>query len=174
MDWRRTLAAAVRGGLSAVAGRVDFSYRRLSRRTPASPGIVLPGLCRPRARVVVVVDTSGSVTDGALGQALGEVDGVLRGAGVREVRVLACDAAVHATARVRRVADVVLAGGGGTDMAAGINAAVATRPAPDLVVVLTDGFTPWPSTPPPARVVVGLLAPGTAPPSWATVVVCHG
>ena len=39
--------------------------------------------------------------------------------------MLACDAAVGATTRVRRVDDVQLVGGGGTDMRVGIAAAEA-------------------------------------------------
>jgi len=79
---------------------------------------------------------------------------------------------VHAVRRVSRPAQVVLAGGGGTDMGAGIAAAAALRPRPSVVIVLTDGWTPWPPAPPRGiRVVVGLLATSGAPapagPPWA-------
>lgn len=49
-------------------------------------------------------------------------------------------------------------------------------PRPSVVVVLTDGYTPWPERPPRGlRLVVGLLregpaAPEWAPPGWARVV----
>lgn len=33
----------------------------------------------------------------------------------------------------------------------------ALRPPPDVIVVLPDGYTPWPHGAPPARDVVGLL-----------------
>jgi hypothetical protein len=45
------------------------------------------------------------------------------------------------------------------------------------VIVLTDGFTPWPERPPPGiRVIVGLLSEGMRthgwePPEWARTVV---
>ena len=45
--------------------------------------------------------------------------------------------------------DVELLGGGGTDMGAGLAKAAELRPRPDLIIVLTDGYTPWPSAPPP-------------------------
>ena len=67
------------------------------------------------------------------------------------VTVLSCDAAVHTVARVRRARDVRLGGGGGTDMRVGLAAAAELRPRPDLVVVLTDGYTPWPERPPDRR-----------------------
>ncbi len=51
-------------------------------------------------------------------------------------------------------------GGGGTDMGEGIAQAVALRARPSVVVVLTDGWTPWPQTPPPrTKVVAGLIGP---------------
>jgi predicted metal-dependent peptidase len=113
-----------------------------------------------------------------LAQVLVEVDGVLKAVGVRGtgVRVLACDTAVQAARTVRSSREVQLLGGGGTDMAAGIEAAVETRPRPQIVVVLTDGFTPWPAEAPPGvRVIVVLVGQGrrAAPrvPEWARVVV---
>ena len=87
--------------------------------------------------------------------------------------VLACDAAVGATSRVRRVEDVQLVGGGGTDMRVGIAAAEASRPRPDVIVVFTDGYTPWPDRPTRARLVVAIIgAQATAEhaPDWATTV----
>jgi hypothetical protein len=67
---------------------------------------------------------------------------------------------------------VQLTGGGGTDMGAGIAAACALRPRPAVTVVLTDGYTPWPSQPPKGtRVVAGLLGEGAPEaPGWARTV----
>lgn len=174
VDWRRVLAAEVRGAVAAVAGQVDYSYRRLSRRP--LPDVVLPSLQRPVPDVAIVLDTSGSMHDELLARALSEVEGVLTRAGLRQrqVRVLAVDTDVHAVRRVSRASQVALAGGGGTDMGAGIEAAAALRPRPSVTIVLTDGFTPWPERPPAGmRVVVGLLTEGWTewePPEWARVV----
>jgi predicted metal-dependent peptidase len=111
--------------------------------------------------------------DDMLGQALGEVNGVLRslGLGRRDLRVVCCDAQAYEAQRVFDVRAVRLAGGGGTDMGVGLAAAVGLKPRPDLVIVLTDGHTPWPATPPPnIRVVVGLMDPTGTSPDWATTV----
>jgi predicted metal-dependent peptidase len=148
----------------------DYSYRRPSRRAAAAPGVVLPSLIRPVPEVAVICDTSGSMSDELLGMAIAEVAGLLRALGVaRSVRVLACDAAVSSVQRVTSSSQVNLAGGGGTDMGAGLAAAAALRPRPAVAVVLTDGYTPWPGAAPKAmRVVCGLLgADGPDGPPWA-------
>ena len=169
-SWQRLLAAAVRRGVAEVAGRVDFTYRRPSRRASALPGVVLPSLRQYLPEVAVVLDTSGSMSDTMLGQALAEVGGVLKGLGVgrRRLRVLCCDASAYEAQRVLDAAEVRLLGGGGTDMGAGLAAATALRPRPDLVIVLTDGHTPWPAAAPPGvRVVCGLLDAAGTVPDWA-------
>ena len=175
VDWRRVLAAELRRGISEVSGCVDYSYRRPSRRSRSAGRVILPALRRPVPEVAVVCDTSGSMSDGQLGEVLAEVDGVLRSVGVRSqgVRVLTCDAAVHTIKRVSAARQVQLAGGGGTNMAAGIEEAVRGRPRPGVVVVLTDGYTPWPmDAPKGVHVVVGLIGYGSPPPPpWARSVV---
>lgn len=173
VDWRRMLRSAVRRGIADAAGRVDFSYQRPSRRASSSPGVVLPSLRQPSPVVAVVIDTSGSMSDPMLEQTLGEVAGLLRGLGVgrNRLHVISCDAQAHPAQRVLDAGQVRLLGGGGTDMRAGIAAAVELRPAPDVVVVLTDGHTPWPAAAPPrTRVVVGLMDPVGRVPDWATAV----
>jgi predicted metal-dependent peptidase len=171
VDWRSQLAAELRRGITDVAGQVDYSYRRPSRRSSISPDVVLPALRRPVPEVAVVLDTSASMDDRLLGEALAEVDSLLRSVGVggQAIRVLCVDAAVHSARRVSSTRQIEVFGGGGTDMGKGIEAAVAGRPRPDVVVVLTDGETPWPPAPPPrCRVIVGLLGPRPpAPPGWA-------
>ncbi|HEY1478885.1 MAG TPA: VWA-like domain-containing protein [Gaiellales bacterium] len=178
IDWRRVLAAELRSAIAVASGKVDYSYRRPSRRAHLSPDVVLPTLHRPIPDVAIVCDTSGSMHERLLERALAEVEAVLARTGLRQtrVRVLAVDTAVHSARRVSSARQVQLAGGGGTDMGAGIAAAAELRPRPSVVIVLTDGYTPWPPAPPRGvRVVVGLLrqtgAPEWTPPAWARTVV---
>jgi predicted metal-dependent peptidase len=172
VDWRRELAAQVRRGAGEVAGRVDFTYRRPSRRASAVPDVVMPSLRLPLPRVALVFDTSGSISDPMLGEALGEVAGVLRSVGAgRDLRLICCDAQAYQAQSVRNIGRVELAGGGGTDMGVGIRAASELRPRPDVVVVLTDGHTPWPPAAPPGiRVIVGLTDQAGRTPGWADTV----
>lgn len=169
-DWRRILAAELRSAIGRAAGQVDYSHRRPSRRAHLQPDLVLPTLHRPVPDVAIVCDTSGSMGERLLARALAEVDGVLARAGLRQtqVRVLSVDTEVHAARRVARADAIRLVGGGGTDMGAGIAAAAGLRPRPSVVIVLTDGYTPWPQRPPVGiRVIVGLLAQRGSPPAWS-------
>jgi predicted metal-dependent peptidase len=173
VDWRAVLAAELRRAVAEVSGAVDYSYRRPSRRSVVTAPVVLPALRRPVPEVAVVCDTSGSMTEDLLAMVLAEVEGLLRALGLaRQVRVLACDTAVAPAQRVSSARQVQLTGGGGTDMGAGIAAAAALRPRPAVVVVLTDGYTPWPRLAPKGmRVVVGLLGEQTPEaPTWARAV----
>jgi predicted metal-dependent peptidase len=180
VDWRRVLAAEIRKGLTTVSGRVDYTYRRPSRRASALPGVIMPALERPVPEVVVLCDTSGSMDEELLAQVLAEVDGLLRGVGLarNRLRVLSVDAAVHTVQRVANARSLQLVGGGGTDMGAGIETAARLRPRPSVIVVLTDGLTPWPAKPPKGiQVVVGLIegvdvrrGRAWAAPEWARVV----
>jgi predicted metal-dependent peptidase len=173
VNWRVLLKAELRRAVAEVAGAVDYSYRRPSRRSAVAGQVVLPALRRPVPEVAVVCDTSGSMTADLLAMVLAEVEGLLRALGLaRQVRVLACDTAAGAAQRVSSARQVQLIGGGGTNMGAGIAAAAALRPRPAITVVLTDGYTPWPAGPPKGmRVVVGLIGPQApdAPP-WARAV----
>jgi predicted metal-dependent peptidase len=174
VDWRRALTGAVREAASWASGAVDYTYQRPSRRGAAVPRVVFPSLRRPMPRVAVVVDTSGSMGDDELRAVLGEVAGVLRAVGIgrNRVTVLSCDADVHAVRRANTVGDVVLAGGGGTDMRVGIDQALRGAERPHIIIVLTDGYTPWPDARPGnVRVIAGLVGDNAPePPSWIEAV----
>ncbi|MDX6215919.1 MAG: hypothetical protein QOG99_1503, partial [Frankiales bacterium] len=176
-DWRKVLAAEVRHSLAAIAGNVDYTYRRPSRRASATHPVVLPSLYRPVPLVAVVCDTSGSMHEELLARALAEIQNLLTRGGLRaaQLKVLSVDTEVHAISRVAHASQVKLEGGGGTDMGAGLDAALRLRPRPSLVIVLTDGYTPWPAQAPRGiKTVVGLLSePGQVPPPaprWARTV----
>ncbi len=173
VDWRKELASAVRHAVADMAGASDYSYRRPSRRQGqvGNGKVVLPSMRRPVPSVAVVVDTSGSVDDTMLNQALAEISGILKGLGQRDgIHVLAVDTQVQACRRVFRPEQVHLAGGGGTDMGAGLEAAAKLRPVPQVAVVITDGWTDWPDQSPHGmKVVVALSGDGKSP-EWAKTV----
>jgi predicted metal-dependent peptidase len=182
--WRDLLSAAVRSAASAPGVGEDYSYRRPSRRSAGVPGVVLPSLRRRPPKVSVVIDTSGSVSDAELGTAILEVAAIARAVGGRRdlVTVLPCDAAAHIAYPLCKGEGIPLLGGGGTDLRAGFARALRTNPRPDVIVVLTDGQTPWPATRPSCRTVIGLFPRvrnkptedsdyvPDPPPDWARVI----
>ena len=87
IDWRRVLAAETRRAVAAVAGKVDYSYRRPSRRAELHPDLVLATLVQPVPEIAIVCDTSGSMHDRLLGRALAEVEGVLKRTGLRSSQI---------------------------------------------------------------------------------------
>jgi predicted metal-dependent peptidase len=175
VDWRRLLAGAIRGSLNAVAsGRSDYSYSRPARRH--LPGVILPALVRRVPTVAAILDTSASVGDRELSAAWSEVLGMMRAVGVRRdrVRVWSADTEAHRL-QLGTQQRAELIGGGGTNMATAIAVALRERPVADLVIVLTDGETPWPAQQPGRPVIVALLGDVSAEverhvPSWATAV----
>ena len=156
VDWKLLLSSAIRSAMAAVAGAADYSYRRPARRQ--SPGIVLPAMQRPLPKIAIIVDASGSVDDAQLQQAWTEVHGCLRALGARRdlLTVYAADVTTRRLAGPPK-RQIWLIGGGGTDMAAAINTVLRQTARPDLVVVITDGLTPWPDHKPARPIIVALL-----------------
>jgi predicted metal-dependent peptidase len=179
--WRQLLGAAVRAAATSSGVGEDYTYGRPSRRSTSLPGVVLPSLRRRPPKVYVIIDTSGSVSDAELGSAIVEVAAIGKSVGGRRelVSVLACDAAAGAAQPLCQAEGIELLGGGGTDMREGFAKALRANPRPDVIVVLTDGQTPWPSRRPPCRTVIGLFRRPPPPdpdylperpPEWARVV----
>lgn len=172
VPWHRLLRSSVRRAVADAAGQVRHTYTRPPRRRLAK--IITPAMRAPRVTVSIVIDTSGSMSTADLTAAMSEVNGVLTASGVARERVtlLACDAAATTPRRVRSIHDVDLSGGGGTDMRVGIAAAESARPTPHVVIVLTDGGTPWPEHPTRAKLVCAVISETepTGTPVWATTV----
>ena len=158
VDWRAELRSVIARTMATVAGAVDYSYARPSRRQSALGNVIMPSLREPVVRVAIVADTSGSMGSD-YGVILREIGTILKGFGQNDpVPVFSVDAEVHTHQKVMTAADVQLIGGGGTDMCVGIKEAHELRPRPDVVIVLTDGYTPWPDSPPTGmRVVAGII-----------------
>ncbi len=183
VDWREALAGQVRRRLSMVAGRRDYVYTRPSRRQEAirlsGSNVVLPAMRQPALpRVACVVDTSGSLSNRQLRDFASELVGIARASGVSTgLSVIPCDSIAYPTQMVRTREDVErlsFPGGGGTDMGVGIAAAAEVRPTVHVIVVFTDGYTPWPEEMPRGvdSVIVLLTDPlrETSVPAWAQVI----
>lgn len=147
VDWRRALESAARRGVHLRAGAADYTWQRPSRRDDSGEPVNRPGMTRPVPDLAVVVDTSGSMGEQDLARALAEIRGILtRVVPGDSIRVYSVDADIAEEGQVFNARQINLAGGGGTDMCVGIEAAAATRPA--VIIVITDGLTPWPEARP--------------------------
>lgn len=175
-DWQTTLGSVIRAATSHRAGNVDYTYTRPGRRQ--IPGVVTPARTAPSVPVTVIADISGSVTD-QLGVATNEVARIAAVAGVDRTRleVLAVDDETAWSAHWSP--DLVFAdrAGHGTDLRAGFDTIAQRQHRPSVIVVITDGATPWPDSPPAVATVVCVVGPpsrniimaGRAP-VWAKVV----
>jgi predicted metal-dependent peptidase len=94
--------------------------------------------------------------------AMQELNGICIAVGAL-VTVYAVDAEVAEESSIINAKQFVkkLKGGGGTDMRVGIKAA--DKKKPDLIVVITDGDTPWPESKPRAQLLVLLTSNGRSP-----------
>ena len=184
LDWRTVFKRRVGTFIhKAKAGTPRKTHAKPSRRAQVikrgakQPHIILPGTRRYAPELALVIDTSGSMGAEDTAAALGEASGIIDQMGV-SVNLICCDAAASKAVRIHNVhSRIELEGGGGTDMSVGIAEAMKADPQPDYIVVLTDGYTPWPKTKPKAAVFVGLIHPKDSPPSnpphWAETVHIH-
>jgi len=163
IDWRKLLSAHVRRARAVTAGFWDCTYARANRHQGNSR-IVLPGHQIPCSDIDVIVDTSGSM--GGDGDVVAGTLDSLRRAGVdRNIRLISCDAVVHARVRLKSWSVVkTLRGGGGTDLRRAFEQVKAP-----LVVVITDGDTPWPEQCNSKVIVV--LCGSSMPPSWVSATI---
>lgn len=173
VDPVRELQARVRHAVTSTHGFGDYTWRKRPRRTPPGAGI-LPAHVQPKPQVTVIVDTSGSMREADLKLALGTIAKVCQGIpNPRGVRVLAGDTEAAFAKNVFRHDQVELLGGGGTSMATIIGQACQEKPEPNVILVVTDGYTDWPDKPPRPRIVAALTRKATADsvPKWIEKVV---
>jgi predicted metal-dependent peptidase len=155
IDWKRELAGLMRSSLATVLGRKDYTFARPSRRQSSmavhDPEFILPAMRKPAPpTIAIVIDTSGSVGEHEITEFLSEVDGIATANGIAQgITVIPCDSQVGEIQKIRSISaitEIKLKGGGGTDLRVGISAAEDLKPVPKIVIVLTDGYSPWPES----------------------------
>lgn len=164
VDWRVALRAAIRNTVANAMGADDYSWVRPNRRQGAT-NIILPALRGRKPKAGIIIDTSGSMSEKMLSQALVEVQGVIAALGC-EVYVAAADTMLHAVKRCMSAKDVDLLGGGGTDMSVAIVDFLARPEARRInsLIVITDCETGWPSTKPALPCTIVNVGRGSPPP----------
>jgi predicted metal-dependent peptidase len=147
--WRDQLRMSV----SASAGRDDATWARPNRkRLAVPPHIYFPGTCANRAGTVVVYgDTSGSVSDKEWAHFFGEVSSIVEELKPEQTWLGSCDHEAYDPVLIESSDDVrryKAQGGGGTNMPAIFGKLAAMELRPDVLVILTDGYTDFGSPPP--------------------------
>ncbi len=161
LPWRALLARYMMN-----AARDDYSFQRTSRRDQGHGGALMPRLYSQSVRVVVVLDTSGSIGDEALREFLAEID-ALKGQVRAQVILHACDERLaeggpwHFALWERLELPQGLHGGGGTDFRPVFEWLEADRVEADLLVYFTDAEGRFPEREPACPVV--WLVKGKAP-----------
>lgn len=147
-DWRRELTRRMMYSMNRFTQGYELTtYRRLSTMSAILEyNVILPTYQNPVPNVSMVYDTSGSVSDKGLKEAVEHGEAICKQMQAT-VNVVSCDTDISVDKAEGSMAGVQLEGGGGTDMTVGINKAMELDPKPDVVILFTDGFTPWPSEP---------------------------
>lgn len=135
ISWQKIIGSKIR---NFTAGRSNYTWGKINRRQDSRDAFILPGLHRPIPDIAIIVDTSGSMNE------LGDwVAGCINDVVKMKCNsvLISCNCSVVGTKKLKNWSDVkTCIGGGGTDMTVGIEFAKNY----DLIIVLTDGYTPWP------------------------------
>lgn len=157
---------------SSSAG--ERTFLRPSRRGAERSDVVMPGRLRTSWMLNVILDTSGSMAED-LPLALGAIADFCDSAGVDQVRVTQCDAAVTADETVSpdELATYSVRGFGGSDLSPAM-LALADDPLVRAAVVITDGDIAFPAEPMPYDVLWVLPRAGAFNPPYGRVIAMDG
>ena len=139
LDWRRILRSFAQ---SSARGDLQYTIKRQSRRFGTRPGLRI----RRVSRLLVAVDTSGSINDAELHRFFTEIDAIHRTGAY--VHVVECDATVQRDYPYNGRTPTAVAGRGGTDfdpVFKFINRSVHRF---DGCIYLTDGYASRPEVRP--------------------------
>jgi predicted metal-dependent peptidase len=151
VDWRKHLGSRLRSSFAVASGKKDYSYSKPSRKQEAlrqgGINVLLPSMRNPSPpQISVVIDTSGSITAAEIEKYASELFSILSSIGSSgKLNIIGCDTGTTGPFQVKQAADIPkldLRGGGGTDLRKGIDLALQPKKV-DIVIVATDGETPW-------------------------------
>lgn len=147
VDWRAQLREFVR---ETCTGRDESSWAKPNRRF-IGDDVYLPSMISERiGELCVIMDTSGSCFSGTVITAFAsELAAIVEQVRPEKVRVLYVDDHVHGeqefTDGTFAITQLQVKGGGGTDLRLGFDHINEKRYIPQAVIVLTDGYTPFPA-----------------------------
>jgi len=129
--------------------RDDYDESHHDRRY-VQQGFYLPDLYNEGAKVVIAVDTSGSIGGEEIKAFVSETVGILRSRCVTEARIIACDAKITLDETLHQWDEVPtdFPGGGGTDFTPVFKRIEKGYQKPSCLIYLTDTFGAFPEEPP--------------------------
>jgi predicted metal-dependent peptidase len=139
VNWLQALRQKLRFGVSRRQPR-DVNWMQPNRRFLGA-SYIFPSTIGPDSpKIVFAIDTSGSMSERDLKQALGELEDIRKRFGAK-VYFMDCDAGVYASRWLMPHEKLpALQGGGGTDFAPVFEHLVQKRIKPDYCVFFTDGY----------------------------------
>lgn len=171
INWKQQLAVAIRKSTASVRGKTDFSTQYRNPKQVMVNRMKFPyrirGFCSHQPRIVIVGDTSGSISNTDRDRIATEVNGLAK-QGNAELYWIATDAEVQAESKLKGSANKLnFKGRGGTDMCVGISRAEELKPRFDILIVMTDCWTPWPAMAPNfAHNIIVQIGKGGDLPQW--------
>ena len=145
-DWRAIFRRAVASMYTdAVNGKQHLSYKRINRRFSGT--ILFPGTVDFNPKVIMGIDTSGSMGQEDYRRLLVEAEAIIKAIarGKDTFSVFCVDTEVDKIQPVRQMSDIDLRGGGGTIMAAAYKfvTGMDAKKRPSIFILSTDGYIDW-------------------------------
>lgn len=160
IDWKDRLRKFVAKTIPS-----DFTWMRPSRRSMAN-GIYMPSVVKNGCgKLLVIIDTSGSIGNEELAQYWGEVTAIFEDCNPEQLVVMYCDAAVAGTDYFSFGETPVLRprGGGGTDFRPPFRKVNKDGIQIQAAIYLTDGYGSFPEKEPPYPVLWVITSDVKAP-----------
>jgi predicted metal-dependent peptidase len=176
INWKAILRRTVSSYIPS-----DFSWRRPNKKYIWNDSY-LPSTDGDSAKVLLSIDTSGSVSGEEMAEYLSEMLGMARSFAQVDFRVLCHDTEVYdmgliMNGNLKNIQAIRPKGGGGTDhrqLMEYIEQKGYHRKQSKLLISFTDGYSSFPDRRPPYNVLIVLAGRGHAPkssmPSWADVI----
>jgi predicted metal-dependent peptidase len=135
--------------------RVTKDDEQWSRRNRRFQDVYLPARHSEKmGEIIFIGDTSGSISNEELTKYMAEGGAIAEDVHPERIRIVWCDAAVKGE-QVFEEGEPLIAkpkGGGGTDMRKALEHVL--QYSPEVVVLFTDGYTPWPQVEPDFPLIV--------------------
>src|SRR3990167_6024576 len=127
----------------------DWTYARPNKRSQAI-GVYMPKQKKENTKIVVAIDTSGSIQQDELSQFTTEMVSIAKTLPHVEMTVLQCDAEVHELIKIEngniaKIKNMKVKGGGGTDFKPVFEKLLELQDKTQVLVYFTDGYGDFPT-----------------------------